>query len=186
MQCFQALEYFSSDKAIDFENLNPVYASPAGRGRIRGRVWVIKRIDVFVAALPVKPMHAIYAAQQLGKEDGWLDFLLMIRHFHDRFYFLNVYLASSRTVLENHVERHIRMESDDAVNAATVLHHGWEGFKNERAQWNAARVTYTEAVIPAWTRHACIFTRKPNGAASGFSTTTVFFGAVVGRSTGGR
>ncbi|KAF1789286.1 hypothetical protein GQ600_24466 [Phytophthora cactorum] len=62
-----ALEYFSAEKDIEFDNLYPVYDHR-----------MADEIDDFVAALPVKEMNAVYLAYKLGKEGSRHGFVTML------------------------------------------------------------------------------------------------------------
>ncbi|KAG2761604.1 hypothetical protein Pcac1_g26588 [Phytophthora cactorum] len=59
MLWYQAVEYFSAEEDIEFDNLYPKYEPDFGSS---------SEIDDFVAALPVKERNAVYLAYKLGMD----------------------------------------------------------------------------------------------------------------------
>ncbi|KAG3026789.1 hypothetical protein PC120_g5751 [Phytophthora cactorum] len=100
MLWYQAVEYFSAEEDIEFDNLYPKYEPDFGSS---------SEIDDFVAALPIAEVK--------------------YRHFKDRLAFLDAYPDHIRVVVVVHINRHEKIKSDETVDTETLHQHGWVGFK---------------------------------------------------------
>ncbi|KAG6956093.1 hypothetical protein JG688_00011578 [Phytophthora aleatoria] len=103
----EALEYFSAEKDIEFDNLYPVYDHPDGR----------------VTALPVKEMNAVYLAYKLGKEGSRHGFVMMLCWLQTSMEISEVRCLSVQiSIIYSHVRRPIEL---DQIHTSRVVSRLW-------------------------------------------------------------
>ncbi|KAL4141179.1 hypothetical protein PRNP1_014301 [Phytophthora ramorum] len=149
-----ALQYFSSEKKIEFDSLYPVYNDPDGRDVTEyefGRVPTHADVEDFISQLPVKEMYAIYEAVCLSKEEYMHEYLWMMdwlktsmeiseiprSQIQARMKFLTEYVLGKCDKLDAHHDRHLAMKADKTIAQEEVHQHGMQGYRMEKRNTDA-------------------------------------------------
>ncbi|KAE8880713.1 hypothetical protein PF010_g26262 [Phytophthora fragariae] len=166
-----ALSFFSSDKAIHFDALYPVYV-PSDEREFEPEFGSSRDVDDFVAALPVEqmveinsqfsrfltPTHEYYWMMQ------WLGVSMEISEIscellQARVKYLDRRLEIEREKLNEHKARHASMLCNDNCDEEAILMHGHAGFQAEK------KASFMLFLVKA-VEQKCAYYRSPEGKSS--------------------